>query len=474
MVATVAAGMVTQQPKRLESRRLNIGRRSVRGVETAVVSEEAKTPLKTPRITVGASDDFPPKLDATLALVIVVYFLQGSLSLARLATTYYLKDDLGLSAAELGALTGIFSVPWIIKPLYGLASDSLPIWGSRRASYLALSGIVGCAAFGALATAPSKAVVVAANVVASASVAVSDVVADSIVVEESRGTARAADLQSAAWASRYGGAILASLAAGPALRSWGPSGVWLFSSALPLLVAVASTFVEEKPPSEIADPASAVRDLIKALSRPEIWRPAVFIFLWQATPSCGSAFFVFSTAPDPVGLGFDPDFVGVASAASSVAGLAGVAAYNALYKEQPLSRVIKYTSLASAVLSCLPLVLVFHANRPLGIDDRLFALGDDVVQSALGEIGFLPLLVLAANITPPGVEGVLFAALMSLFNLGGIVSQELGSLLTAALHVEQADFSNLPALIVICAASSALPLVCLDWVKQAETSKRPS
>ena len=40
--------------------------------------------------------------------------------LARLATTFYLKDDLGLSPAESAALSGIFSVPWLLKVREGL------------------------------------------------------------------------------------------------------------------------------------------------------------------------------------------------------------------------------------------------------------------------------------------------------------------------------------------------------------------
>ena len=98
------------------------------------------------------------------------------------------------------------------------------------------------------------------------------------------------------------------------------------------------------------------------------------------------------------------------------------------------------------------------------------SLGDDVVQSALGEVGFLPLLVLAAKICPPGIEGALFAALMSIFNLGGIVSTEAGALLTDAFHVSETDFSNLSPLIVTCAASSLLPLFFLGWVRGAEDS----
>ena len=173
---------------------------------------------------------------------------------------------------------------------------------------------------------------------------------------------------------------------------------------------------------------------------------------------------------DAGGLGFDPDFLGRASAAGSVAGLVGVAAYNGLFKEARLSSVILWSSVASAIIGLAPLALVSHANRAWGLDDRLFSLGDDVVQSALGEVGFLPLLVLAAKICPPGIEGALFAALMSIFNLGGIVSTEAGALLTDAFHVSETDFSNLSPLIVTCAASSLLPLFFLGWVRGAEDS----
>jgi hypothetical protein len=95
-------------------------------------------------------------------------------------------------------------------------------------------------------------------------------------------------------------------------------------------------------------------------------------------------------------------------------------------------------------------------------------------MSVLGEVGFLPLLVLAAKICPPGIEGALFAALMSIFNAGGLVSQEAGALLTDKVFgVSETDFSNLGPLVVTCAASSLLPLVFLGWVREAEQQGGP-
>jgi hypothetical protein len=36
----------------------------------------------------------------------------------------------------------------MIKPLYGFISDSVPLWGYRRRSYLAVCGLMGEPAFG--------------------------------------------------------------------------------------------------------------------------------------------------------------------------------------------------------------------------------------------------------------------------------------------------------------------------------------
>ena len=172
----------------------------------------------------GDDDGRPPSLslDPEVLLVVTCYFLQGALGLSRLALNFYLKDELGLSPADLAALTGLASAPWVVKPLYGLLSDSTPLLGYRRKSYLALSGVLGALSFGAMATvARARRALLFANLVASAAVALSDVVVDSLVVEKARDEAEAASLQSVAWGSRYVGAIGAALLSGEAIRVLG-------------------------------------------------------------------------------------------------------------------------------------------------------------------------------------------------------------------------------------------------------------
>ena len=128
-------------------------------------------------------------LDATpeLFAIILVYFVQGILGISRLAVSFYFKDELGLDPAELAIFSGLSALPWLVKPIYGFLSDTVPILGYRRRSYLALCGIIGCAAWSTLAMAhPSPTVTTLLLLIASAGTACSDVVVDSIVVGASR------------------------------------------------------------------------------------------------------------------------------------------------------------------------------------------------------------------------------------------------------------------------------------------------
>jgi hypothetical protein len=45
----------------------------------------------------------------------------------------------------------------------------------------------------------------------------------------------------------------------------------------------------------------------------------------------------------------------------------------------------------------LQLILVSGANRALGLSDELFVLGDSVILTVLGQVSFMPILVLAGG-----------------------------------------------------------------------------
>ncbi|GFH45009.1 hypothetical protein CTEN210_01483 [Chaetoceros tenuissimus] len=477
--------------------------------------------------TYQEADDFQSILKEKLFLgieptpevlsIMAIYFVEGALGLARLAQTFFLKDELHLGPAELSALTGLFTLPWTIKPIYGFLSDGVPLFGYRRRSYLILCGFLGAACYAGLgsnflglfdsADSPISLLqaTIASFVVSSGCIAFSDVVADGIVVQRTRDSNDpkvAGGLQSLCWGSASIGGLISAYFSGSLLEVMGPKEVFTITAALPLLVASIAFFINEEsidkkkalPSSNVSTtevidfqpetssliPSTPVQtsgkdisantaaltdesftikkqveSLWQAIKEPAVWKPALFLFLWQSTPTSDGAFLYYMTND----LGFGPEFLGRVRLITAAASLAGVWGYQKFLRTVAIKDILFWSSIVSAPLGLIQLLLITHANRDLGIPDSAFVLGDDVVLAVLGEFAFLPTLVLAAKICPPGVEAVLFATLMSIFNGASVVGTEVGSVLTKQLGVTESNFDNLGLLTIICNLSSLYPLI---------------
>uniref|UniRef100_A0A804Q6Y8 Folate-biopterin transporter 1 chloroplastic n=1 Tax=Zea mays TaxID=4577 RepID=A0A804Q6Y8_MAIZE len=240
--------------------------------------------------------------------VAIVYFVQGVLGLARLAVSFYLKDDLHLDPAETAVVSGFSSLPWLIKPLYGFISDSIPLFGYRRRSYLFLSGLLGALSWSLMATVVSSKYSAAFSILlGSLSVAFSDVVVDSMVVERARGESQSTSgsLQSLCWGSSAFGGIVSAYFSGSLVDTYGVRFVFGVTAFLPLMTSAVAVLVNEHgiPSGEhntflsgsgfVESSKQHVRQLWASVKQPNILLPTLFIFLWQATPQSDSAMFFF-------------------------------------------------------------------------------------------------------------------------------------------------------------------------------------
>ena len=412
----------------------------------------------------------PPSWE--LFAILSIYFVQGILGLSRLAISFFLKDELGLSPAAMGALIGLGAVPWVIKPILGLLSDTLPIWGYRRRSYLLISGLMGSATW--LLFASWVETVTQAGLVlllTSLSVAIADVIVDSLVVErvQNESLARVGSLQSLTWVAAAIGGIITAYASGLLLEWFSTRTVFLITAIFPLLTVGAAFLISEKLTAsegnaQAPKPKDQIRSVWQAIRQKAILLPTLFIFVWQASPSAESAFFYFTTNE----LGFEPEFLGRVRLVTSVAGLVGVGIYQKFLKTLPFRVIFGWSTVLSSALGMTTLILVTHANRAIGIDDHWFSLGDSVILTVAGQITFMPILVLSARICPPGIEATFFALLMSVMNLSGVMSFELGSWLTHLLVVTETEFKNLALLVLITNLSTLFPLPFLGLLPKGD------
>jgi folate/biopterin transporter len=431
-----------------------------------IVSESGLTKLKasmTEKLFLGHEPS------AELIAILLVYFVQGILGLARLAVSFFLKDELHLSPAEVSALLGIVALPWMVKPLFGFISDGLPIFGYRRRPYLVLSGLLGATSWVTLATIVHSAwAATLAITLGSLSIAVSDVIVDSLVVERARqeSVSGAGSLQSLCWGTSAVGGLITAYFSGALLQKFDTQTIFLITATFPLIVSAVAWMITESPVTEKSNwlvVRNQLSQLKQAVTQKSIWLPTAFLFCWQATPTAESAFFYFSTNE----LGFEPEFLGRVRLVTSIASVIGVWLFQRFLKSVPFRTIFGWSILLSSVLGMSMLLLVTHANRAIGIDDRWFSLGDSLVLTVMGQIAFMPVLVLAARLCPAGVEATLFALLMSVVNLAGLVSYEFGALLTHWFGVTDTNFDNLWILVILTNLSTLLPLPLLGWLPAA-------
>ncbi|KUF97559.1 hypothetical protein AM588_10006733 [Phytophthora nicotianae] len=228
--------------------------------------------------------------DGLLLQIFFVYFTQGIRStLCSLGTSYYLNETLALHPAQSESLRATAAIPWIIKPLYGMLSDSVPIWGTRRKSYLLIFSAISAAAYfvlsmpGLITTYESALV---ALVVASLGIAFCDVVIDGKVVEAARSEREdmAGNLQTLSWISLSVGSVMGSMVSGYALNTFGPLGVFFISAVGPLCVVLISIKIPEEkyvPQGDIGF-FQTVQDQCRALA-------SVVVDPSAGVPCCGSS-----------------------------------------------------------------------------------------------------------------------------------------------------------------------------------------
>ncbi|GLE05692.1 hypothetical protein PINS_up014732 [Pythium insidiosum] len=403
-----------------------------------------------------------------LLLVSAVYASQGFNSFSALAINYYFKDNLKLQPAESQALTTVMMFPWGIKPVYGIVSDSLPLCQYHRKSYMVIFSMLGALSYLLLAVPDAINTsfgAVAVLMLNNLSTAVIDVVIDARVVEMSRLDPKhgANDLQSVSWTAMAIGGVIGSFLSGPATDELGVRGVFFFSAVAPCVVLAFSAAMREAK-SRVSSRhflSSAKRQLLQlkgAILTPVIWKCALWVFLSGAvSPGYSQVFFYFSTDV----LKFTPEFLGTVSAFGFVFLLIGTLIFNAFFKDVSFRRIFLIAQLSLAAVSLLDIILVTRANLKMGIPDKAFVLGDAVIADVVSRLKTMPVLVLCAKLCPKGVEGTLFALLMSISNFSFSVSEFWGAFICHALGIEKDAYDKLWIAILLRSVLKLTPILFL-------------
>jgi MFS family permease len=351
------------------------------------------------------------------------YFIQGlaepTESLVKQPMQSWL-DRWGYDTAAMGVFMFIMATPWFIKPVFGLLTDFVPLFGSRRRNYFLLATAVAAIGLGYVSLFQPEAHeanrLLACVVIATFGVAFADVVTDALMVEKGQPRGVTGVLQSVQWTAMNVAAMLAGWLGGRLSGIEKQHYAFLICAILMSLNAgLVFTFVRDDPR---VGPKShpGVKDLWRAATQPLMLGVAAFLVLWSFNPFSNNVLYVFMRK----GLEFSNEFYGWTNTYMAIGFVLGSMTYG-LYCRRVSWTWLLHLSIVAGILNTIAYWWMETETSAL------------IVSAMVGftyMTGNLIGMDLAARICPPAMAGTLFAMLMAASNL----SLQLATLLGGYLY----------------------------------------
>lgn len=400
-------------------------------------------------IVSGSRDDRALK---SLALLIALGWLGTNLGLniGEFTLKFLLKDTLNLTAAALSGFFVIGQFTNYIKPVAGILTDSFPLFGTRRRSYLMLSLLGTGLLWLLLCVVPrSYTPMLVTYTILYATVMITSTSLGGFMVEIGNRYQAAGRLTSQRIAMfRIG--TMAGQPLGGKLAGF-PFFIAAGITAVLHLILVPLYFVklEEAPTKKVNKQAwNDAGDQLKSLVKNRVLMgAAVMICLIAASPGFNTPLLFFQTNT----LHFSKLFVGWLGSVGAGGGILATVFYFAMCRKVSVRTLL----VASIIVHALG--TLFY----LGYHTHTTALIITGLSGITGTLAMLPVYDLAARGTPSGSEALGYSVMMSVWNLTNALSDWSGSSLFTYLHF---TFTHL---IFLNAGTTILVLFAIPFMPRA-------
>ena len=365
----------------------------------------------------------------------------------RLPLQYLLKTNFHVGPDRMATFFAVGAVAWYFKPLAGILSDAVPLFGTRRRHYLLLSAAGAAICWGLLPLVPQTyAWLLVVMIAMNALLVVGSTVVGGLMVESGQRYGATGRLTSA----RYVVENACDLIGGPiagllATRAFGYSALVGALAAFSVVPVAWRMLQEPRTAVRRAAPWRAAGQELRNLGRAgALWSAAGLLALVYLSPGFQTPLYYYQTDT----LGLSQSFIGVLTLLGGALGLAGSFCYGLMCRRVPLRWM-------------LVLGLVLSAFGSLSYLWYGSATAAAVIESENGFLltfAELALMDLAARATPPGGEGLGFALMMSVRNGALAVSDIFGSWL---IEGQRMSFFGL---VWLNAGTTALTLLALPFL----------
>ena len=385
----------------------------------------------------------------------IVYVVEG-IGQARVGVIFqplnnYLKV-IGWTPVQVTAYLAILNFPWIIKPVFGLVSDFIPLFGYRRKSYLILSSICGVGAYAWIARLGEPGEFALLLVLTSYAMATSSTLCGALLAENGQSFRLSSTFVSQQWLWFYIAIMASAFAGGALVEHLPPLSALQAAAGIAAVASIAIVFAalflldERKTTASRGEMRRTLQSVVTASKSSKLYIVALFLFLYSFAPGFGTPLYYFMTDE----LKFSQAYIGILGSIASAGWIAGALAYR-LFLRKMSSKALLYLSIVLGTLAAASFLL---------LADEVTAAIVNFANGAAMMIATIASLTLAADYCPKRSEGFAFAGLMSIMNLADVFSNNVGAYL-----YEHVFHDRLGPLIIVSAASTAFALVLVPLLR---------
>jgi predicted MFS family arabinose efflux permease len=345
-------------------------------------------------------------------------------ALGDLPLKFLLKTSLHASKTEVAGFFAIAALFWYLKPLAGIFTDGVPLFGTRRRWYLILSSATAAALWASVQFVPQTyRGLLYVVIIINAAMVVASVVTGGLLVEAGQrynATGRITSL-------RFVIMSLGTFIVGP-LAGWLATRPIAYTAAigatcLAVLAATAAALLHERPVRQRDANAvrSVGRQLVTIFRARALWLTLLCYAFFYFAPGFATPLYFYQTDT----LKLSQQFIGNLGLFAGATGILGALTYGMVCRRIRLREL-----LVVCVAINIAITLLYELYR-----SPMLVLGIESLNGFGGVVADLALLDLAARATPRGSEALGYGLMMSIRNVMIAGGDVIGSKMIDSYHI---------------------------------------
>ena len=416
--------------------------------------------------------------------ILLIGFYAGLCVISDLAVKYYFKDKRKVETAHLTEILIIFKIPYLIKPLYGLLLDFVPIFGYKKKSYLFICFTVNMVSWYIFIISNDKNMIfsIICLLFVNISLSFSTVIGSAIQVElskiyeneKSNIGEKTSQLMSEYFIIKSLGTLVPSYFKGFLIQKYTNDIIFYISALISLFILISGIIlvedkIEEKEKNKSKISSSLLdkekendnnnseenntSQIINLIKNKNIILLLSLIFILEASPFCASPLFYYETNI----LNLNPQDLSHIDFLSQISIILVIYIYKNLCFKYNFKAITFFVRIIQFSLFSLIYMLIIK-NTQKYINDFYLVTIIMTLREGFRSLGKLPYSLLAIQFSPLNLEATTYSLCIFSSYLGNIFADYIDYLLAIYFKISHYNFENLGILVIVENIMNLIPL----------------